>query len=220
MYKTWKYLAVKNEQELKDSMRLQKLALHRGTPGWLLIGVFSLCALASILICGFFIFLVQRDEMHWWAGYGSALMMLLMAAAFVFAARVFHRARETDILRNFLLHPQEYVFTKGILKEFSYVAGDNRKMSRYHVQGEAQGPGGESLFVSEFFDSYIWPFTTQEQDRQIRKGDDWYDLKGKRATLPISAYFLYPRKNPQVAILVGIDHDLISEALKRSKMKM
>ncbi|UXR65495.1 hypothetical protein EZJ49_04410 [Bdellovibrio bacteriovorus] len=199
---------------------MQKLARHRGTPGWLLIGVFSVCALASLLVSGFFIYLVRKDEMPLWSGSGSAVMMLIMAAAFVFAARVFHRARKTDVLRNFLLHPEDFVFVPGTLKDFSYVAGDNRKLSRYHVQGEAQGPGGESLFVSEFFDSYIWPFTTKAQDQQLRKGDDWYDMKGKRATLPVPAHFLCPAMNPEIAILVGIDHDLISEALKRNRMKL
>lgn len=220
MHKTWKYLAVKNEQELKDYLRLQKLALHRGTPGWIMIWFFSVCALICVVGGAFFVSLVQEGGLHWWSGYGSALMMLLLAAVFVFAARVFHRARKSDILRGYLLHPNDYAFIKGTLKEFSYMTGDNRSMSRYHVQGEAEGPGRVTLFVSEFFDSSIWPFTTPEQDRQILEGDDWYDLKGKRATLPISAYFLCRKNNPKVAILVGVDHDVIVEALKRSKMKL
>ncbi|WP_374032426.1 hypothetical protein [Bdellovibrio bacteriovorus] len=219
MYRSWKYLVVKNEQDLKNRERLQRLARHRGFPGFLMIFVFAACALISLGLAGFFLQMAYSHQLPMWSSVGSALAMLLLAGTFVFGSRVFLRERRLDVLRKFLRHPESGCFVVGKLTSFSYVAGDSRKLSRYFVEGEAEGPQGQALFVGEFFDADIWPFTTEEGDRQIQKDDDWYDLKGKRRTLPVPAYFVCEAKDPKVGVMVGIDQALLNDALKRSDMK-
>lgn len=219
MYRTWKYLAVKNEQDLQSRDRLLKLARHRGLPGFLMIFVFGACALISLGLAGFFAMMVQSGGLPMWSSVGSALAMVLLAGTFVFGARVFLRERRLDVLRKILRDPESGSFVVGQLTSFNYVAGDSHKFSRYFVEGQAEGPAGQTLFVGEFFDARIWPFTTEEGDRQIQKGDDWYDLKGKRRTLPVPAYFICEKKDPKIAVMVGIDQTLLNEALKRSEMK-
>lgn len=219
MYRTWKYLVVKNEQDLKNRVRLKKLARHRGLPGFVMIFVFSTCALISLGLAGFFAAMAYTHKLPMWSSVVSALAMLLLTGAFVFGARVFLRERQMDVLRKILRHPDRGSFVTGKLTSFNYVAGDSRKFSRYFVEGEAEGPEGQPLFVGEFFDADIWPFTTEEDDRQIQKGDDWYDLKGKRRTLPVPAYFICEAKDPKIGVLVGIDQSLLNDALKRSEKK-
>ncbi|WP_235046281.1 hypothetical protein [Bdellovibrio bacteriovorus] len=204
---------------MKNWARLQRLARHRGLPGFLMVVVFAACALISLGLAGFFGMMAYSHQLPMWSSVGSALAMLLLAGTFVFGSRVFLRERQMDVLRKFLRHPDSGSFVVGKLTSFNYVAGDSRKLSRYFVEGEAEGPQGQTLFVGEFFDADIWPFTTEEGDRQIQKDDDWYDLKGKRRTLPIPAYFICETNDPKIGVLVGIDQALLNDALKRSEMK-
>ncbi|MNY42751.1 hypothetical protein D3C86_1776690 [compost metagenome] len=86
------------------------------------------------------------------------------------------------------------------------------------VEGKAVAKSGQELLALEQFSPRIWPFTTAEADAQLQKDDDWYDLKGKRLRLPVKAYFIFEKKDPTIAVLVGIDEDLIKRALKNSDM--
>lgn len=220
MHRSWKYLTVKNEEELVDLKRLRRLSRHRGIPGMASVIAFAVLALACLLMGAFFSIFSFRTEMSRESSLGTGLMLLLMSGVFLFAARLFYREWRQDLLRDYLLHPEEYEIVRGLLSSFSFVVGDRQKLSRFHVEGEVVTSAGTRVPALEFFAAEIWPFTTVEADSQLTPDDDWYELKGQRDALPIPAYFICTRVNPRRAALVGVDYDLIAGSLRKSRLKL
>lgn len=218
MYTSWKHLLVKNDLALRDIKRLKKLPAARGTVSILVILGFALGALISLGLTVFFVELGINGDLEPLKAYGSALAMLALAASFVLAVKLFWQDRNLDLVRNYLLRPLDFEFIEGTLHSASYSPGNNRRNGRMIVEGKATTKSGQELLAIEQFSPRIWPFTTAEADAQLQKDDDWYDLKGKRLTLPVKVYFIYEKKDPTLAVLVGIDEDLIKRALKNADM--
>lgn len=217
MYTSWKHLLIKNELGLRDTSRLKKLPRARGSVHILMILAFALGALISFALAVFFVVLGIRSELDPLKAYGSALAMLALGASFVLAVKLFWQERNLDPIRCYLVRPGDFEFAEGVFDSFSYSSGGNRRNSRILVEGKVFAKTGEELLAVEHFSPDIWPFTTSEADAQIKKGDEWYDLKGKRLKLPVKAYFIYEKADPTLAALVGIDEELIRRALKSAE---
>lgn len=213
MYTSWKHLLVKDEHSLRDPVRLGKLPRARGSISVLVILGFALAALISFSLAIFFIILGVRRELDDLKSYGSALALIALGASFVLAVKLFWQERNLDPIRCYLLKPEEFEFAEGHLTSFSYSAGDHHGKGRILVEGKVFAKSGEELLAIEKFSPRIWPFTTTEDEEQLKKGDDWHDLKGKRVQLPVKAYFIYEKADPTLAALVGIDEELIIRAL-------
>ncbi|WP_415062535.1 hypothetical protein [Bdellovibrio sp.] len=220
MYTSWKALAVNNESEIQSSSRLKKVLWAKDGMLLPVIIMFMLASLLSLFLGGFFFYLSVTHYLGWGAGLGTTLVMIVMAILFAVGARLFHRERKMDLIRNYLLRPQDFEFVTGTLESFSYSydSGGGVHRGRILVKGMARDSLGNELLALEQFSSRVWPFTTGELDQQIQEGDDWYSLKGKRQTLPIKAYFLCEKRNPRVAALVGIDKHFIEKALKSAEI--
>ncbi len=220
MYTSWKALAINNESELQSPSRLKKVLWAKEGMLLLVIIMFVLASLLSLFLGGFFFYLSVTHYLEWGAGLGTTLVMIVMSLLFAVGSRLFHRERKMDLIRNYLLRPQDFEFVPGTLDSFSYSydSGGGAHRGRILVKGQARDSLGNELLVLEQFSSRVWPFTTEEMDRQIQEGDDWYDLKGKRPFMPVKAYFLYEKKNPRVAALVAIDKHFIERALKSAEM--
>ncbi|MDG0815204.1 hypothetical protein [Bdellovibrio svalbardensis] len=149
-------------------------------------------------------------------GYFSSIIMIVMAALCFFAASLFLKERNLDPLRNFLRNPDDFEFVKGEIVSATYNANENRRNSRMLIEGVGKTLSGEPLLFFESFAPDIWPFLNEGENERLKPGDDQYDLKGKKRTLPVPIYVIYQkRSNLQsnsvgvAAALVGIDKDLI-----------
>ena len=137
----------------------------------------------------------------------AALFMFVLAAIFLWGSSIFKKDLGLDPIQGFLKHPEKYQFSEGQLTSFYYSARDRRQQSMIVAEGEVTLLSGDKLPVREEFHYSIWPFTTREDDARLTPKDDWYDKKGKRPYLPVSAYFICEKENPSWARMVGIDKD-------------
>lgn len=207
MYRSWKTLLIDNENDLRSSERIRKLQWARNSIA--LIFVIIGFTLAGIACIGIAFLLIKAAQAYLWS-----LFMLLMSAVFFWGANQFLKERKIDPIRNYLRNPQNFEFIKGELVSATYQYNDNnRRNSRMMVEGQAKTSDGVSLLFYEDFDPSIWPFVEKGAEKHLKAGDDWFELKGLRKTLPIQVYVLY-QKHEQHAVLIGIDREFLNAAMK------
>lgn len=206
MYKSWKYLTVRSEMELRDPARLKKLLSARGNE---LNGVIGF-GLASVISFGLSIFL-------FWVAYTApmnkiepaigAIVVLLLAMIFLFFARMFLKEMQLNPVRQFLKEPAGLEFIKGEITAAHYQSS-NGKRGKMIAEIKGKNSEGKEVLAIEFFDPSAWPFTTREADESLQEGDDWYDMKGKRGYLPVPVYILSGKES--ASALVGIDQSVLT----------
>lgn len=206
MYRSWKTLLIDNEVDLRSNERIHKLLWARNSIA--LILAISGFFLGAIVCIGIAFLLIKVAHAYLWS-----FFMLVMSALFFWVARQFLHERNMDPLRNYLRDPENFEFIKGELVSATYQYDDKRRNSRMMVKGQSQTPEGMPLVFFEYFDPSIWPFIEKGAEANLRPGDDWFELKGQRKTLPIKVYVLY-HKHKQHAALVGVDRELLNAAIK------
>jgi hypothetical protein len=72
------------------------------------------------------------------------------------------------------------------------------------VEGHAKLSDGTPLLFFEFFVPSAWPYVDEEMEKNLKPGDDWYDKKGQRPKLPVSAIVIYKKSQPSHCALAGI----------------
>ena len=205
MYSSWQHLIIKNETQLQDIKRIRKLIWSSGTVGWLGVIGFALAGIASLLFAGSFIYIGMSTETYNLTMFAVAVLMTALAALFFVGTNYFTQEIKINLIRNFVKNPQAFDFIEGTLVSAGYVSNGSKRQNHYVVVGKAISKEGVELLAQEQFASRIWHFTTREDDEQLKEGDDWFDLKGKRPYLPIPAYFICLKKDPKFAALVAVD---------------
>ncbi|WP_413289172.1 hypothetical protein [Bdellovibrio sp. HCB337] len=210
MYTSWQHLIVHNETELHDKRRIKKLIRASGTIGYFGVLAFAVAGIASLIFAGFFIFQGVEYQSYKVSMFAASVVMIALASLFFVGTRMFLQEVKINPLRNFAQNPNDFEFVEGTLESSTYVPGQSRRQDHMVVVGKAYSSTGAELYVREQFSTRIWNFINNGAEESLKKGDDWYDQKGKRKTLPVPAYFIYPKRDPTVAALVGIDAKYIS----------
>jgi|GEM_PF-1741854 len=218
MYTSWKHLAIKDENELRNLARLKRIPRARGSMSIPVLILFGLGAAVSFALAVFFAFLGLTGGMTPFGSLGAVFAMFVLGVFFVIAIKLYREERYLDLVRRYLLQPLDFDFVEGTLESFTFQRDDSRRSGRIMVKGHAFAKSGQEMLAMEQFSPYIWPFTTEEEDARLQPHDDWYDLKGKRLKLPIKAYFIYEKANPQVGALVGVPEEIVREALQKAEL--
>lgn len=207
MYRSWKTLLISEESDLRSVERIRKLHTARSHVSLLVIIAFVLAGILSLLVA---IALAATK------GYLPGILMLVMAALCFLAAKLFQKERAIDPIRNFLKNPDAFEFAKAEIVSATYNPSDTRRNSRMLVQGEGKTPDGTPILFFESFSADIWPFVNAGDEENLKKGDDQYDQKGKKRTLPVPIYVIYQKRsglNPSragvTAALIGIDKNQV-----------
>lgn len=166
---------------------------------------FSFAGIASLSLAAI---LIEAIDSYFWA-----ILISAIGAVLFWGANLFGKERKIDPFRNFLTNPEHFEFVEGQLVSASYSYNGNSRNSRMIVKGEAKTKEEAPLLFFEFFDPNIWPFVEAGEEDNLTPGDDWYELRGQRKTLPVPIYVLYHKKTNQ-ASMVGIDHHVLSSATK------
>lgn len=211
MYTSWQHLIIHNETELHDKHRIHKLVRASGAIGYIGLAAFAIAGIASLIFAGFFIYQGVQYQSYQISMFAASVVMIALAALFFVGTKMFFLEIRMNPLRNYIQHPDDFEFVRGTLESSTYVSGQSRRQDHYVVVGKAHSRKGADLFVQEQFSTRIWNFTTSNAEKSLKKGDDWYDQKGQRRTLPVPAYFICEKNDPQVAALVGIDAEYVSD---------
>ena len=192
MYTSWKHLLIHDESDIRDPIRLYKLINASGRIGYFAVAGFAVAGLASLVGALFFIYLAFHNDYREQRLSFLAIFSVLTALSAIFyvGTKVFIKEIKLNPFRLYTLNPENFEFVTGELTSSHYIAHENRRQGRYHVNGTAATKDGQPLFVLEVFSHSIW---------------------GKRPKLPIPAHFMYDKNDPRVATLIGIDDKYIQK---------
>jgi hypothetical protein len=206
-----------DERNLRSRFRLFRLYFDKN----LFSGFASICffglALFCMRVCYLWTFktplqpagggqLTTQDWFLFWSFMG------LFIVGFGAAGVGFAWGLVTDPLLRWLMNPNAYLFKRGSILRAEFIPGGQgrKKLDRMRVTIKAES---ENATFTEDFSTHIWFFTDSKRDSQLKKGDDWYDLKGKRPALPLPVHILIPKSSKSRAALIGISAAPVDRAL-------
>jgi hypothetical protein len=202
MYSRIEPLFYSTPHELKDPIRIRKLCRERRSvplyvPAGFILGGLGSFAFAILIMVG----AAKYEPVKATIG---ALCCVALGIACFWTMTLFWKSRKIDPLRGYLANPLDYEFHEAKITKAIYQPGDRKLLDRIMVEGHAKLSDGTPLLFFEFFVPSAWPYVDEEMEKNLKPGDDWYDKKGQRPKLPVSAIVIYKKSQPSHCALAGI----------------
>lgn len=126
------------------------------------------------------------------------------------------RSKFQTALYGYIKKPQNYRFVRGVVKSAYYSYGGGARGNRKMV---VKISSENNVHFTEEFSSWVWMFARKSEDRRLKEGDDWYDLKGQRPRMPFPAYLIQSELDPELISLVGLPSATVDPAIRLLRIR-